>query len=327
VIVGLARPWLLLPVLALPWWWWRRRRVQPVAALVSDTHPFAEATHGRWHLVLPPVLRTITVTALLLAAAGPYRPGDKVIVSADGIAIVIAIDVSSSMLSEDFAPSNRIEVAKQQAIDFVKGRSVDRIGLVTFAGEALTQVPVTLDYAALTDAIQAVEIGQLEDGTAIGSGLAIAVARLRHIPGASKVVLLLTDGVNNRGIIDPRTAAETAAAYNIKVYTVGIGSEGSARVPTGQDASGRYHYENMPVQIDEALLRDIATRTGGAYFRARDSDALARIFQQINGLARAPVDVVRYERRRERTLPLLAIALAALFAELLISWRVVVRVP
>jgi Ca-activated chloride channel homolog len=186
---------------------------------------------------------------------------------------------------------------------------------------------VTLDYNAVIDGIKAVEIGALEDGTAIGSGLAIAVARLRNIPGASKVVLLLTDGVNNRGIIDPRTAAETAAAYGIKVYTVGIGSEGTARVPTHQKPDGQYEYDNLPVQIDEQLLRDIAQRTGGTYFRAKDSDALANIFKQINGLAREPVNVARYLRRQERTLPPLIAAMVFLLAEIVVSMRTVVRVP
>ena len=252
-MIGFARPWLLLLLLAVPWLWLRRRRQDPVAAFVSDTSPFAAATRGRWRLLIPPVLRSLTIIAFVAAAAGPFRPGDRLVVSANGVAIVIAIDVSTSMLAEDLSPS-RIELAKREAVAFVRGREADRIGLVTFAAEALTQVPVTLDYPALINAIRAVEIGNLEDGTAIGSGLAIAVARLRKVPGASKVILLLTDGVNNHGLIDPRTAAETAAAFGIKVYTVGIGSQGEARTPTRRDANGGYRYENMPVEIDEVLL-------------------------------------------------------------------------
>ncbi|HEY8062306.1 MAG TPA: VWA domain-containing protein [Gemmatimonadales bacterium] len=326
-MIGFARPWLLLLVLVLPWWWWRRRRQETVAAVVSDTSPFAVATRGRWRLLVPPALRSLTLVAFLVAAAGPFRPGDRVVVSANGIAIVIAIDVSTSMMAEDLGLSSRIEVAKAEAIAFVRGRTADRIGLVTFAGEALTQVPVTLDYAALIEGIRNVDIGALEDGTAIGSGLAIAVARLRKVPGASKVIVLLTDGVNNRGVIDPRTAAETAAAFGIKVYTVGVGSQGEARVPTRRDAAGGYHYENMPVEIDEALLQDIAQRTGGQYFRARDSRALADIFHQVDQLARAPVDAVRYTRQQERTLPLLAAGLLLLAVELVVSAQAVVRVP
>ncbi len=197
---------------------------------------------------------------------------------------------------------------------------------MVFAAEALTVVPVTLDYAALTNAIQSVQIGELEDGTAIGSGLATAVARLRKVPAASRVVLLLTDGVNNRGLIDPRTAAEAAAAFGIKVYTVGIGSEGEARVPTSRDENG-YQYETMPVQIDEGLMRSISQLTGGEYFRARDTRALTEIFAQINRLARAPANVTRYSHETERTLPFLVLAVLALVGELVVSGWKVVRVP
>ena len=325
-MIAFARPVLLLLLLALPWWWWRRRRQDPVAAVVSDTASFSEATRKRWRLIIPPLLRSLSLVALIVASAGPYRPGDRLVVAANGVAIVIAIDVSTSMLAQDLVPS-RIELAKQQAAAFVRGRDADRIGLVTFAAEALTAVPVTLDYPALLSAIRAVEIGNLEDGTAIGSGLAIAVARLRKVPGASKVILLLTDGVNNHGLIDPRTAAETAAAFGIKVYTVGIGSQGEARTATRPDGAGGYRYENMPVEIDEVLLQDIAQRTGGAYFRAKDSQALVKIFSQIDKLAREPVNTVRYTRQQERTLPFLIAALILLLAELIVSNTIVVRVP
>jgi Ca-activated chloride channel family protein len=325
--VTFARPWLLLLLLGLVVWWWRRRRGEVPAARYSDVTIPAAVSARRWWVALPPVLRALSVAALILAGAGPRIGGDTVEVKQEGIAIVITIDISSSMLAEDFAPSNRLEVAKHEAIAFVRGRSSDRIGVVAFAGEALTQVPVTLDYTTLISAIRNVEIGALQDGTAIGSGLAIAVARLRKVPGASKVILLLTDGVNNQGLIDPRTAAETAAAFGIKVYTIGIGSEGEARVPTNRDATGQYHYEKMPVEIDEKLLQDIAQRTGGQYFRARDSRALSKVFHEVDALAREPVDAVRYTRRQEQTLPLLVFGLSCLLAELVVSGSIVVRVP
>ena len=183
----------------------------------------------------------------------------------EGIAIVIVIDISSSMLAEDFAPSNRLAVAQQQAVGFIRGRSADRIGLVAFAGEALTQVPVTLDYAVVEQAVMDLKIGSLEDGTAIGSGLATAVNRLRRAPDKSKVILLLTDGENNKGLIDPRTAAATAAAFGIKVYTIGVGTIGEAPIPTGRGLGG-FRYEMLPVRIDEPLLREIASKTGGTLF-------------------------------------------------------------
>ena len=208
----------------------------------------------------------------------------------------------------------------------MRARPDDRIGLVVFAGEALTQVPVTLDHPALEGAIAALEVGQLEDGTAIGSGLATAVARLRKVPGKEKVILLLSDGENNRGIIDPRTAGQTAEAFGIKVYSIGVGTEGEARVPTGTGLNG-FRYEVLPVKIDEALLKEIADRTGGRYFRARDSEALARIFQQIDQLERTSVEVTRYTRHEERTSPFLAVALILLAAELGVAGTLVVRVP
>ncbi len=225
----------------------------------------------------------LSIAALIVAAAGPRVGGDTVEVKQEGIAIVITIDISSSMLAEDFAPSNRLAVAKRQAVAFIRGRTADRIGLVAFAGEALTQVPVTLDYPVIEQAVMDLKIGSLEDGTAIGSGLATAVNRLRRAPDKSKVVLLLTDGENNRGLIDPRTAAATAAAYGIKVYTIGVGTIGEAPIPTGRGLGG-FRYELLPVRIDEPLLREIASKTGGRYFRAKDSEALSRIFRQIDEL-------------------------------------------
>jgi Ca-activated chloride channel family protein len=247
-------------------------------------------------------------------------------VKQEGIAIVITIDISSSMLAEDFAPSNRLEVAKRQAVGFVRGRSADRIGLVAFAGEALTQVPVTLDYPVVEQAVMDLKIGSLEDGTAIGSGLATAVNRLRRAPDKSKVILLLTDGENNKGLIDPRTAAATAAAFGIKVYTIGVGTIGEAPIPTGRGLGG-FRYELLPVRIDEPLLREIAAKTGGRYFRARDTEALSRIFRQIDALEKTPVQVTRYTRYDEATRPLILLGLGALALELLIGSTLVVRVP
>ncbi len=326
-MIAVVRPAILLLLLTIPlWWWWRRRRMTPTVMTVSDATPFMAAARGRWRLMVPPALRGLALAAFIIAAAGPYRPGERASVRSEGIAIVIALDVSSSMLAEDFAPSNRLEVAKQQATAFVNARPNDRIGLVVFAGEALTQVPVTLDHAALDAAIAALEVGQLEDGTAIGSGLATSVARLRKVPGKEKVILLLSDGENNRGIIDPRTAGQTAEAFGIKVYSIGVGTEGEARVPTSSGLNG-FRYEVLPVRIDEALLTEIAERTGGKYFRARDSEALARIFQQIDQLERSTVEVTRYARREEHTAAPIALGLLLLASELLIAGTLVVRVP
>jgi Ca-activated chloride channel homolog len=324
--VTFARPWLLLLLLLLPLWWLVRRRRAVPAASYSDVTLPATASQRRWWVMLPPLLRGLALVALVLAAAGPRIGGDTVEIKQEGIAIVITIDISSSMLAEDFAPSNRLEVAKRQAVGFIRGRSADRIGLVAFAGEALTQVPVTLDYPVIEQAVMDLKIGSLEDGTAIGSGLATAVNRLRRAPDKSKVVLLLTDGENNKGLIDPRTAAATAAAFGIKVYTIGVGTIGEAPIPTGRGLGG-FRYELLPVRIDEPLLQEIAQKTGGRYFRAKDSEALSRIFRQIDALEKTPIHVTRYTRYDETTRPLILLGLAALALELLIGSTLVVRVP
>ncbi|MEO8226213.1 MAG: VWA domain-containing protein [Gemmatimonadota bacterium] len=320
-----ARPWLLLLLLGLVVWWWRRRR-GGVTVSYSDVSLPAAVAQTPWWTRLPPICRGLAMGAWIVGAAGPRFGADTIETKQEGIAIVIAIDISSSMLAEDFAPSNRLEVAKRQAVGFVRGREADRIGLVAFAGEALTQVPVTLDYAVVERAVMDLKIGSLEDGTAIGSGLAIAVNRLRRTPNRSKVVLLLTDGENNKGLIDPRTAAATAAAYGVKVYTIGVGTIGEAPIPTGRGVGG-FRYEMLPVRIDEPLLREIASETGGRYFRATDSEALSRIFHQIDQLEKTPIQITRYARYDEATRPLVLIGLAALALELLLSATLVVRVP
>ncbi|MGE5927834.1 MAG: vWA domain-containing protein [Gemmatimonadota bacterium] len=320
-----ARPLLLLLLLGLVWWYWRRRRPGD-AVPYSDVSLPAAAARAPWWTRAPPVLRALALAAFIIGAAGPRVGGDTVEVKQEGISIVIAIDISSSMLAEDFAPSNRLEVARRQAVGFIRGRQADRIGLVAFAGEALTQVPLTLDYAVLEQAVLDLRIGTLEDGTAIGSGLATAVNRLRRSPDKSKVVLLLTDGENNKGLIDPRTAASTAQAYGVRVYTIGVGTIGEAPMPTGRGVGG-FRYEMMPVRIDEPLLREIAGETGGRYFRATDAEALSRIFQQIDELEKTPIQVTRYARYDESTRPLIVFGLLALGLELLLGSTLLVRLP
>jgi len=326
--MNVARPIVLLLLLALPVWWWRRRRRLGPAATYSDVTPFgAVERRRRWIAEIPAALRSITLGAWIIAAAGPLRPitgGDR---NSEGISIVLALDVSSSMLAEDFAPSNRLDVARQQAIAFVRGRKGDRIGLVSFAGEAITRVPITVDYAVIEQSILDLRIGELDDGTAIGTGLATAANRLRRAPGPSKVIVLLTDGVNNRGRVDPRTAAAACAQFGIRVYTIGVGTEGEARLPIGRGASGQLRYQMMPVELDEPLLRDVAQSTGGRYFRAHDSNALSVIFQQIDRLEKTPVKASGVQQFDEAYRTPLLIGLAALAVELLIAATVVVRVP
>ncbi len=323
-----ARPAVLLLLLCIPLWlWWRRSRARPVTRY-SDVEPLAKAgAQRRWLAEVPVGLRSLALVCWTLAAAGPYVGPGNTEVTSEGIAIVLAVDISSSMLAEDFAPSNRLDVAKEQSILFIQGRDFDRIGLVLFAAEALTRIPITVDYALLTQAVSQLPVGELEDGTAIGTAIATAANRLRRAPGVSKVVVLMTDGENNRGTVDPRTAAEAAGKLGIKVYTIGVGTDGEARMPIGHAPSGQTRYQTLPVQIDEQLLTDVAGMTGGRYFRATDAEALSRIFRQIDQLEKTPVTVTRYTDFDEWYRPLLVLGLVAVVLELTLSSTVVVRVP
>ncbi len=315
-------PWWLLLLLAVAAWaWWRRRR-RPPAILFSRVDLLIRGeSRGRWTARALVGARVIAIVGICLAVARPRAGARAERVESDGISIVLAIDLSSSMLAEDFQPLNRLEVAKERVKEFIRARTVDQVGIVAFSGEALTQVPLTVDYPVLLAAVDNLQPGQLEDGTAIGTAIATAANRLRDAPGRSKVLVLLTDGVNNRGAIDPRTAADAAAALGIRIYTIGVGSEGMAPVPVGRGVFG-LRYENRPVEIDDALLQYIADVSGGRYFRARDGLALQRIYEQIDQLEKSPIRAPRYVRYQELYRWPLGIALAALAAELgLLAWR------
>lgn len=325
-----ARPWFLLLLLAFPlWWYWRRKR-EGVAIVFSRAAVLgALAGRGSGHIArLPDQLRGVALIALIVALAGPRTGSSVVDVNAEGIAIVVTLDISSSMLAEDLSPVNRMEVARTTARDFIRGREYDRIGLVAFAGEALTQVPITIDYPVLYQALEQLQAGSgmLEDGTAIGTALATAANRLRRVEGKSRVVVLVTDGENNRGEIDPLTAARAAAAYGIKVYTVGIGTEGVARVPVARGPFG-VQYASLPVHIDEALLTEIAQITGGRYFRAQTREALANIYSQIDQLEKTRVNVRRYMDYTPWHLPFVLVAVVFLVLEWLLRASRWGRVP
>ncbi len=318
----LATPaWLLALPLIVWWLWWRRHR-RPDAILFSRVDMLQRGPgRGRWAARALLVLRAVALIAGTVALARPRSGARTEQVIGDGISIMLTFDISSSMLAEDFQPQNRLEVAKEKVKQFVLGRTTDAIGLVSFSGEALTQVPLTVDYPVVLSAIDNLQSGQLEDGTAIGTAIATASNRLRNAPGRSKVMVLLTDGVNNRGTIDPRTAAQAAASLGIRIYTIGVGSEGMAPTPVGRGVFG-LRYENRKVEIDEPLLTDIAEGTNGRYFRARDGAALQRIYEQIDQLERVPVRASRYVRYNELYLYPLALALIALVLELaLLAWR------
>lgn len=316
-----APSWLLLLVAIAGWLWWRRRR-RPAAILFSRVDLLAKGNaRGRWVARALTTARVLGIAGLCVAVARPRAGARTEQVESDGISIVLAIDLSSSMLAEDFQPLNRLEVAKQRVKEFIKERTVDQVGIVAFSGEALTQVPLTVDYPVLLAAVDNLQPGQLEDGTAIGTAIATAANRLHDAPGRSKVLVLLTDGVNNRGAIDPRTAANAAAALGIRMYTIGVGSEGMAPVPVGRGVFG-LRYENRPVEIDDALLQYVADVSGGRYFRARDGLALQRIYEQIDQLERSPIRAKRYVRYQELYRWPLGFAIVALLVELaLLAWR------
>jgi Ca-activated chloride channel family protein len=313
-----ARPWLLPLLLAVPAYLWLVRGARDHALVFSRT-AVARWVRGRSAgpvAQAPGWLRAAAVIALVLALAGPRSGAAVVDVDAEGIAIMLVLDISSSMLAEDFAPRNRLVVAKQKIAEFIGSREYDRIGLVAFAGEALTQTPLTIDYPVLYQALDHVQagVGQLEDGTAIGTAIATAANRLRHAPGESKVMVLLTDGENNRGEIDPLTAARAAAAFDIRIYTIGVGTDGVAPIPIASGPFG-VQYAELPVSIDEPLLMDIARITGGQYFRATNEAALDSVYAAIDRLERSTVEVRRYVNHTPRHLPLLFIAMVALIGE------------
>src|SRR5262245_26957684 len=326
--MSFARPLVLLLLLALPlWWWWRAKRLNRLAgAPMSDVRPASGPVERMWIARLPLSLRSLCLAAWIIAAAGPRLGSARQELRSEGISIVLAVDISSSMLAEDFSPANRLDVARRTATEFVRARSSDRIGLVAFAGQALTQVPITTDYQVLEESIRQLRVGIVEDGTAIGKAIATRANRLRRAPGKSKVVILLTDGENNKGTVDPRTAAQAAAAFEIRIYTIGVGTVGEAPVPTGQGPLG-LRYETMPVKIDEGLLSEVARTTGGRYFRATDAASLSNIFGEINRLEKTPVQHLVYRRYEEAYRWPLAIGLLALALEIVVAATFAVRVP
>jgi Ca-activated chloride channel homolog len=316
-----ASPWMLLLLLALPIWWIVRRKRRPAAIVFSRVPVLAQGPRaGRATTLILFTLRNLLLASMIVALARPRAGGRAEDVTSEGINIVLAFDLSSSMLAQDFQPQNRLEVAKDVVKRFVAARTADRIGLVAFAAEALTQVPLTTDYPVVQAAVDNLAAGQLEDGTAIGTAIATAANRLRDAPGRSRVMIVLTDGENNRGSIDPRTAAKAAGVFGIKIYSIGVGTEGMAPVPVGRGLFG-LRYENRPVRIDEPLMNDIAKSTGGRYFRARDAAALQRIYEEINRLEREPVRTRSYVRYTELFRWPLYLATLALVIELLLAAR------
>ena len=274
---------------------------------------------------LPFVLRAAAFALLVVALARPQDIEQNVRSNTEGIDIMLAIDVSGSMLARDFKP-DRITAAKEVAGSFIADRYGDRIGLVAFAGEAFTQSPLTTDQSTLQTLLARIRSGLIEDGTAIGNGLATAINRLRESDAKSKVIILLTDGVNNRGEIAPMTAAEIAKAQGIRVYTIGVGTEGMAPYPA-IDMFGNLTFVNQKVEIDEKVLKAISDMTGGRYFRATDKDKLKAVYDEINQLEKSKVEVTEHISYHELFLVWALAALGLLLTEFLLSNLVLKRIP
>ncbi|MFA8449979.1 MAG: VWA domain-containing protein [Bacteroidales bacterium] len=270
------------------------------------------------------VFRIIAITLLIIAIARPQSTSKHKTIEIQGIDIIVDLDISSSMLAQDLKP-NRLEAAKRIAQTFLDGRTNDRVGLVIFAGEAYTQVPLTTDHTIISNLFKDVRVGSIEDGTAIGDAIATGVSRLENSEAVSKVLILITDGVNNSGNIDPKTAAEIAKTYNVRIYAIGVGKEGFANTPYQTPFGTRY--ANVKVEIDEALLKDIAKTTGGQYFRATSNSSLQQIYQEIDKLEKSKIDVNQFSKKYEEFFPLALIALLLFILEIILRKTIFRTIP
>jgi len=312
---------LMLPV-AIVWYFFKRKK-ETASLKISSIKGFKGAPSMLAKLKpLLFVLRLLALSALIVAMARPQKEDISTRTKTTrGIDIVMAIDVSSSMLARDLKP-NRLTALKKVAADFIKERVNDRIGLVVYAAESFTKTPITSDKAIVLRSLNDIKYGQLEDGTAIGMGLATSVNRLKDSKAKSKVIILLTDGVNNSGFIEPQTAASLAIEYGIKTYTIGLGSNGMALSPIAYNPDGSFRYGMSKVEIDEALLKDIAEKTGGVYFRATDNEKLSEIYEEINKLEKTDIEEFKYYNYEEEFRMFALLACGLLMLEYLLRYTV-----
>ena len=309
--------WLFISLpLLIGWYLFNSKKAQPVLK-ISSLKGFQQKTNflGKLQPLLF-ILRLLSLGLIILAISRPQTMDVSTRTKTNkGIDIVMAIDVSSSMLAQDLKP-NRLSSLKRVATSFIDDRMSDRIGLVIYAGESYTKTPITSDRAIVKNALREISYeGLIEDGTAIGMGLATAVNRLKDSRAKSKVIILLTDGVNNSGFIDPKIASELAVEYEIKTYTIGLGSNGTARAPVGILPNGKFQYGMTKVEIDEELLKTIAKNTGGLYFRATDNKKLEEIYDEINKLEKTEVEEFKYYNYEEKFRPLILLALTLILIE------------
>lgn len=310
--------WFLILLIPLIVWYVYNHRQKYPAICLSTTASFFKAKRSYKEYLLHALfgLRVLAIAALIVILARPQIRDKWSKTNTEGTDIVLAVDLSTSMLAKDFSP-NRFEAAKKVAASFVSGRESDNMGLVIFAGESFTALPMTTDRSLLANYINEMGIGMLEDGTAIGDGLATAINRIKDGKAKSKSIILLTDGSNNTGNVAPVTASEIAKKLGIKVYTIGVGRNGNAPYPT-QDMSGRITYTNLPVVIDEQTLQSIASNTGGKYFRATDNSVLSDIFSEIDQLEKSRIDVQNFSHTEDDYLPWAILACGLLILELVI---------
>ncbi len=314
--------WLLclLPVIAF--WFYYTRKKNSASLKISGTKGFGKPSLLSKLKPMLNILRLLAIASLIIALARPRSVEvSKKSKTTRGIDIVMAMDVSASMLAKDLKP-NRLEALKVVASRFVNQRPNDRIGIVVYAGESYTKTPITSDKRIVLNTIREITWGALEDGTAIGMGLGSAVNRLKNSQAKSKVIILLTDGVNNSGFVDPRTAAELAKELGIKVYTIGIGTNGTALFPVAKDPAGNLVFRNVPVEIDEALLKYISAQTEGKYFRATDNETLGKIYDEINKLETTKVEELKYYNFDEKFRPFVLFAGFLVFLEMLLRYTV-----
>jgi Ca-activated chloride channel family protein len=316
----IVNPAFLLLLLLVPFlvrWTIRRNNRDVLFRFSSSRHI---PMHRTWRTVLHrmlPYLRGLTFCLLILALARPQKVLKEEQIKAEGIDIFLVMDLSSSMLAQDFDP-DRLEVSKQVAVDFVNRREFDRIGLSVFAGESFTQCPLTTDHKIVRDFLRNLRCGLLEDGTAIGMGLATAINRLKDSQSDSKIIILLTDGENNAGYIRPRAAADIAQEFSIKVYTIGVGTTGDAIAPVSRRSDGRYIFDYAKVQIDEKLLTEIAESTGGKYYRATSAEKLQGIYDEIDKLEKTEMEISILRRYSDEHVRFVSLAFILLLAEILI---------
>ena len=313
---------LFIPVLVV--WYIITNNQRSASVMVSSTEAHGLGSWKSAMRHLPFICRMLCVGFIIVALAKPQTKNENQRTEGEGVDIILCIDVSGSMTAQDFQP-NRLEAAKAVAIDFVNKRITDRIGVVIFSGESFTQCPLTTDHAVLVSAIKNIRNGLLEDGTAIGSGLSTSVDRIRTSTSKSKIVVLLTDGENNGGLIDPKTAKEIAKAFGIRVYTIGVGSEGYATQPENTPLG--VVTQQVKVSIDEKLLNEIANETGGKYFRAKDNETLAGIYGEIDGLEKTKMEVINTIRYNDKFFPFIAAAIFFLLLELVLRYLVLRKFP